>query len=428
MNFNCPRGLRLTLAVATIAQLSACAIPQRPLVAPGADAIFPFVPNTGAREEKTAMSTAQLGTLIGASDCGEKKTVSECLAHALNAAYTEKTPNALLRNRMQDYLIASSNEQCRIYKGKLRTASAEPNFWFGTFATLLGGAGAVTKSIEGARTLAGLAAAATGVRAEYNQDFFASQTADIIIGAINSSRKDKLAEINGARGDDGATALEKYTVERAVADAIEYHAKCSIAAGLTHANKALIQYDDIGMQRFDEVMTKLSLGPNAANKWATTAATAQTGEWVGAQSALIESARSTITIAFANADKRHNAKHQSAIVCATDPSKTPCKELTDGNVKADGVLKLLYKFDATTMKLDKSALAAALATATAAVQAAEQSLALAATADDRKTRHTALQAAQISLAVEKRKVEQSIVEALTDIKAGNAKIDKYLNP
>ena len=426
MNFSRSRRLRLTLALTIVAQFTACAIPQRPLVSPGAEAIFPFDGKLGAREEKTAMSTAQLGTLIGATACGDKKTVSECVAHALNAAYTEKTATALLRNRMQDYLIASSNEQCRIYKGKLRTASAEPNFWFGTFATLFGGAGAVTRSIEGARTLAGLAAASSGIRAEYNQDFFASQTADIIIGAINSSRKDKLTEIATARGEEGDTTLQKYTIERAVADAIEYHAKCSIAAGLTHANKALIQYDDIGMQRFDEVMTKLSLGPTAANKWASTAAAIQTGEWVSSQAALVEAARNANTTAFASANKRHKAKFVSDIVCTTAPTKTPCDELTKGNAGADEALKLLYKFDATTMKLDKSSLATPLSTATGAVQAAEQAFALAGVADERKTRLASLRAAQIALEVEKRKAEQNIAAALSAIDKLNIAIDDYL--
>ena len=411
---------RFVAVAVTSMLLSACAgLPMRPLVAPGAEPILPYVPTVAGRETSTAMSTAMIGELIGAGECTDKLTVSQCLAKALR--YANRSENSaeqgvLLRNRIQDYLISASNEQCRIYSANLRVAAAEPNFWLGTLTTLFGAAGAATTVVQSARTLAALAAGTSGIRAEFNQDFFASQTADVIIGAFNSARKEKLAAMNSARGDKGNKPLLEYTIERAVADAIQYHGDCSIAAGLTHANKALTSYDDIGLNRFHSLNADLLSKPNASNNFGTGALLRDFATWYVQSENMIADAEGSLNKAEAGAAVRFAEKKTGNTKpdCTKDPDKPldPCKTVLAAGEKIRAAKgRLFLNKDGT---IDRTQRNATLETALVAKANAEKAWQLGTDTATRPVKAAELEEASATL---RRLQAQTDAELDSDLKA-----------
>lgn len=139
------------------------------------------------------------------------------------------------RNRIQDRLIMASNVLCEDYKVSLKRKQAGFNFGFGTAATLFGAAGALVPYAETAKILSGAAAATTGIRAEYNEDFYANITAHVITKAINLRRGDILDGLRDAR----KTPLAEYSMEAAIGDAVTYHGACTLISGLEVADKAV---------------------------------------------------------------------------------------------------------------------------------------------------------------------------------------------
>lgn len=406
--------------------LSACTT-QRPLVPPGAEAIVPSYRSDGGRETRSAMSNAQVGVLFGAKSCASTDDLGKCMAEALKVANDlaksqTAEEQALTRNRVQDYLIAASNEQCRIYKGTLRTASAEPNFWMGSGTTLFSAAGAAAKSVDGAKILSGVAAIFSGVRAEFNQDFFASLTADVIIGAINSARADKLTEIATVKGDGANATLIKYTIERAVADAIEYHARCSIAAGLTHASKALKEYDDIGQLRLDEINRKREALVQS-RKALGTAANSFTA-WFVAQRGALEKAEADFEEARDDALKRYAAKSKDkrAPDCATEVGKkaAPCDTIATADEPLQSGRSALFAI--SNSGFDNSAATSELQAKLKAASDAEVHLAQAKSDDDRILKSAVLQETMAALATKQTSVESMLRTSIKKIKVISSKL------
>lgn len=143
------------------------------------------------------------------------------------------------RDRVQDRLIAASNQRCNVYKTYLKRLDSHAGFLFGALSTALGGAGAIVTGETAARTLSGLAGITSGVGAEYEKNFFANVATHFIIPGIDQRRDEILAEIATKRGDANGTAtpITKYTVERAVADVSLYHGACSLNVGLSRSGK-----------------------------------------------------------------------------------------------------------------------------------------------------------------------------------------------
>lgn len=419
----------LLTCLAAIGILSGCAIGPRPLVDPGAEPILEYMQTKGLeRHKRSALSVASLGDLIGAGACklaseANSPDVHICLARALQAANSTDMQTPLNRNRIQDYLIAVSNEQCRLFKGQLRTASAEPNFWLGTFTTLFGAAGSITNSIEGARTLAGLAATAAGIRAEYNQDYFASLTADVIIGAIDSARRDSLSATTGKRGTDGKKAIESYTIEGAVADVVEYHSLCSIASGLVHANKALVQYDDIGIKKFDETMTRLALAPNARNRLVREAVTpAAASDLVLRVREKLASLSTSMDTEIKAADSRWLAKKPAAVDCKTaNKDEVGCKARAAFELGLTEVKKLAFASDGG----DDTKPAADITTAQTELATAETEFDLANTDDQKRVRAAKLNAAKAKLASLIANLESKLAALEVDTAAQIAKLKDW---
>ncbi len=177
--------------------------------------------------------------------------------HRGGAASAQGTPlasrdNAATRNVIQDRLIAASDQRCNLFLNYIQRHQSATNFSLGALTTFLAGGGAIASGATVARALAGSAGIVSGVRAEYDQNFFYNQTVVIISQGIRAGRKSVLDQIDQRRGTDGATGVAAYTVERAVSDALRYHGTCTIAAGLETSSKTLSL--DAGL---DEMNNKL---------------------------------------------------------------------------------------------------------------------------------------------------------------------------
>ena len=145
----------------------------------------------------------------------------------------------LLRNRVQDRLILSSNDLCEDYKSNLKRKHSRFNFFTGIGASVLGLAGSLAPHAATAKIFSALAGATTGVRAEYNHDYYADVTVHLITAAINSVRKDLLTTIDTQRGKK----IGEYTLERALAEVVQYHGACSLIGGLEKAAKDVTTVD-----------------------------------------------------------------------------------------------------------------------------------------------------------------------------------------
>lgn len=143
------------------------------------------------------------------------------------------------RNLLQDRIKVAADQLCDVYKSDVMRKQARANFWLGTTSLFLGTAGALVKGLDAARVLSGGAAFTTGVRSEYNQDFYLDQTIVVITKAIDQRQK----EIYALAIANREKRIEEYSVLQAVDDMSRYHASCSLAAALALTEKAVQSYD-----------------------------------------------------------------------------------------------------------------------------------------------------------------------------------------
>jgi len=148
-------------------------------------------------------------------------------------------PNALMiaRNSVQERIIAASNERCGVFKNHLQSVHADANFFFGSASTILGGLGAIFTPAATVRALAGAAGITSGVRGEWNQDYFNNLAVQVITAGIDSGRDKLYQTIKQSQGSPYAS----YTVMAAINDAVTYHAACSSIVGLQVANASIQQ-------------------------------------------------------------------------------------------------------------------------------------------------------------------------------------------
>lgn len=103
------------------------------------------------------------------------------------------------RNKVQDEIIAASENVCRRFKISLNDQITKTNFSLGGIATTFAGLGAIFTDPSTARALSGAAAIVSGVRAEYNQAYLDSLTVQVVTKGIDARRKEILDQINGQR-------------------------------------------------------------------------------------------------------------------------------------------------------------------------------------------------------------------------------------
>ena len=135
------------------------------------------------------------------------------------------------RNELQSKLIMASNQRCGLYLREITAAKAQTNMGWGSLSLLLAGAASVVSHVETAKALAAGAAVATGTNAIYDQTYFNNLAVGVISAGITKQREGILTQINNKSNLD----LVAYPVNRAVADALQYHSACNIISGLETA-------------------------------------------------------------------------------------------------------------------------------------------------------------------------------------------------
>ena len=102
------------------------------------------------------------------------------------------------------------------------------------------------------RAFSGTASILSGVRSEFNEDFFANKTIQVITDGLESKRRGIYENILKDREAD----LTDYPVERAIKDAISYHESCSLIAGLEQAAKSIERADNPGVDAMNKFLEK----------------------------------------------------------------------------------------------------------------------------------------------------------------------------
>lgn len=183
-------------------------------------------------------------------ECNSTKDGRMRLECAFEAFYNgaEDDVLKLKRNRVQDRLVAASNQRCARYKRHVRRFDSTNNLLFGALTTSSAGLGAILTNVDAVRALSGAAAIASGVRAEINETYFGQSAIQAVSRGFEQRRKDLRKKME----NEQTKLIEEYTVERAVADALVYHDACSLIAGLEEiardqgraANPGLAQIED----------------------------------------------------------------------------------------------------------------------------------------------------------------------------------------
>lgn len=169
-------------------------------------------------------------------------------AYRTFAEKTDKKPDNIKerRNDVQERILAASVQRCGQYKSFIKSIDSRSNFALGTLTTAVGGAGAIFSGVSSA--LSATAAAISGIRAEFNQNYFANQTIQVLTTGMETRR----AALYEAILDCQKLDYKDYPVQAAVKDAMEYHASCSLITGLEVAASAIQRVKNPGITEFEE--------------------------------------------------------------------------------------------------------------------------------------------------------------------------------
>ncbi|MCR6479180.1 hypothetical protein NU688_23690 [Variovorax sp. ZS18.2.2] len=163
----------------------------------------------------------------------------------------EATPEER-RNLAQNRLLAASERRCGRFFQFLKKDNSDVNFQFAVGSSVLATAGALVPGIRAAQNLSGLSALVSGVRAEYNNEYYANLAVSVITKAIDEKRKELRIQLQAAQ----AQPYARYDIAAAVADGVRYDASCNIANGLEQANEALQRLNEPGRDAINRALLK----------------------------------------------------------------------------------------------------------------------------------------------------------------------------
>ncbi len=160
----------------------------------------------------------------------------------------------LRRNRVQDRLLASSEQRCGAYKQYLKAFDIHWETSLGIGTTILGAAGAIATGTLNTRAFSGLAAMLSGARSEVRQGVFSNLASFVIIPGIDLKRSQVLTTIKANRN----LKIDEYTVEAAMHDAFTYHNTCTLEAGLEVAQESIKRIENPGLATINRTLATLS--------------------------------------------------------------------------------------------------------------------------------------------------------------------------
>lgn len=169
------------------------------------------------------------------------------------------------RNQLQERLLGASNERCHEYQQYMQNVNSGSNFALGFLTTAAGAAGAIVTG-GASQILAGTAAAASGTRAEFNQDYFYDITVSTIFEGINSRRASTYEKIKKDRQNE---SFSDYSIETAVKDAISYHSECSLITGVQELGKSVQLAKDPGLDAVNRALIKINIARDIEDRKST---------------------------------------------------------------------------------------------------------------------------------------------------------------
>lgn len=138
----------------------------------------------------------------------------------------------LRRNGIQDRLISASVISCTDYKKDVLRFKGDLDFFSKSISLGLDAAGALTTG-GASQILSGVSAAVLGVGTTADAAYMNSLTLSVIFKSIDDIRNQILIKIRREQ----LKPHNQYSVEAAIADALEYHQSCSIIAGIQKADE-----------------------------------------------------------------------------------------------------------------------------------------------------------------------------------------------
>ena len=106
-----------------------------------------------------------------------------------------------------------------------------------------------------AKRLAAAAGIFGGVRAEWNQNFLANLTVNVIVSGVELRQADLYSQVT-VKGQ--SKSIEVYPVEAAVKDALFIHGQCSVITGLQVAAESIKLQQNPGLENATEIMMRVN--------------------------------------------------------------------------------------------------------------------------------------------------------------------------
>jgi hypothetical protein len=162
----------------------------------------------------------------------------------------------LQRNLVQNRLVAASERRCGRFFQFLKKDSSDMNFAFAAASGFLATAAALVPGMRATQNLAGLSAFSSGLRAEYNNEYYANLAISVITRGIEEKRNELRSKIQSIQQSE----YGNYDIATAVADAVKYDASCNIVNGLEQANEAIQRLNEPGRDAMNRALLKDRLG------------------------------------------------------------------------------------------------------------------------------------------------------------------------
>lgn len=219
--------------------LSGCSTLQSSRLSNGSSSIL-RESSTDAKRVEVTMLKLLNGKVSSGSSYGAN------LVTALTDFDISKPVDRTKRNEMQDYLKAISNQNCVQYKSNSLSTQSSIAFGLDATSTILATAAVLLKPVSTAKALAGSSAALNGIQSQVSENFYREKTFEVITRAINIRRKELWANIERRRMDDAKSSNERipYSVNRAIADAVEFNSACSLIEGFEMLDQSVSGHEE----------------------------------------------------------------------------------------------------------------------------------------------------------------------------------------
>jgi hypothetical protein len=194
-----------------------------------------------------------------AADCNNLKKLFQTYLFADAAIPVLKgapdtDPAEQRRNEIVQALIGMSNRKCGRYSAHIKTFDGQSNSILSVLAIATGGVGGLATSKDVARLMSGTSAVASGSRVAVNDAWFSNQTIQVLVAGYEKERATQLRAIQHKQ----MCPINYYPTMAGIADAMQYHASCSLITGLSAAAQAIERSDQPGIDVVRRQLTELA--------------------------------------------------------------------------------------------------------------------------------------------------------------------------